>query len=84
MSADEFRSRTPESTRRHRLRPVLLMAIPLALVWAVAFAVTGLLWWGASDDVAQVAPPQAPTLAAVDDSSIDLELYARAHPSWTP
>jgi len=84
VSADEPRPETPEPTRRHWLRPVALMAIPLAVVWAVAFAVTGLLWWSAADEVAQVKPPQPPALEAVDTSGIDVELYARAHPSWTP
>ena len=84
MNADELTRETPQPTRRHRLRPVALMAVPLAAVWAVAFAVTGLLWWSASDQVAQLPPPQPPVLEVVDGSGIDLELYARAHPSWTP
>ena len=82
MSADELRLETPEPARRHWLRPVALMAVPLALVWAVAFAVTGLLWWSASDAVAQVAPPQPPALEDIDVSSVNLELYARAHTDW--
>lgn len=84
MSIDEIRLDSPELKRWNWLRPVLLMAVPLAVVWAIAFAITGLLWWGASEDVEQVAPPAPPALESIDSSSVDLELYARAHPAWTP
>jgi len=84
VSVDELSPETPEPTRWSWLRPVLLMAVPLAVVWAIAFAITGLLWWGASEDVEQVAPPAPPALESIDGGSIDLERYARAHPTWTP
>lgn len=84
MSADELMLDTPARTQRSWLRVALLMAVPLAVTWAVAFAVTGLLWWGAPGQVEQVAPPPPPELAPVDTAGIDLERYGRAHPMWTP
>ncbi|MGD9497556.1 MAG: hypothetical protein AB7Y46_14740 [Armatimonadota bacterium] len=66
------------------MRPLLLMALPLAGVWTAAFAITGLLWWGAPTQVEQVPPPEAPELEAIDAQGVDLELYGRAHPMWVP
>ncbi len=84
MSADDVTADGPAPDRRSGPRPVLLMALALAAVWAVAFAITGLLWWSAGGKVEQVPPPEAPKLEAVDGSSVNLERYGRAHPSWTP
>lgn len=84
MSADDLRLEKPEPTERGWLPTVLLMAIPLAVVWAVAFWITGLLWWDAGEAVQQVPPPEAPQIEAVDASNIDLDRYTKAHPRWEP
>jgi len=84
VSADEVTVETPERAQRSWLHAALLMSVPLAATWAVAFAITGLLWWGAPGQVEQVAPPPAPALAPLDSASIDLERYGRAHARWTP
>ena len=84
MTADELRLEEPKGADRGWLRTVGLMALPLAAVWAAAFLVTGLLWWGARDTVAQVAPPAAPQIAPVDADGIDLDRYTTAHPRWEP
>ncbi len=86
MSADDIRRETTEAdgARGGWLRPILLMAAPLAVAWWVAFAVTGLLWWRASPDVPQVPPPDPPQMETIDAEHIDLERYIRAHPYWMP
>ncbi|MEA3402176.1 MAG: hypothetical protein U9R79_13145 [Armatimonadota bacterium] len=85
MSADDLRPEAPAPTRGGWLRAVLMMALPLAIVWWLAFSITGILWWSASEeDVPQVPPPEPAHLAEVEADSIDLEAYARAHSSWVP
>lgn len=85
MSADDLRPEAPTPPRHGWLRSVLLMAVPLAITWWVAFLVTGLLWWSATAEAQpQVSPPDPPHLEVVDGGSIDLERWARAHPRWTP
>lgn len=84
MSADELRLEKPEQTDRGWLRTVLLMTVPLAAVWAVAFWITGLLWWDAGEVVEQVPPPEAPRIEAVASENIDLERYTRAHSTFVP
>ena len=66
-------------------RTVLLMAIPLALAWAAAFWVTGMLWWHAPDTAARVdhTPPPA-KIHAANSGWVDLELYRRSNPQWRP
>ena len=85
MSADELRLEEPKYTERSWARTILLMILPLALVWAIAFWATGLLWWEAAvHDVEQVPPPAPPVIEQVDSSRVDLERYTRARPSWSP
>jgi len=84
MSADDLRFEEPARAERGWLRTVLIMVVPLATVWAIAFWITGLLWWDAGESVAQVPPPKPPEIQQVDASSIDLELYTAAHPRWQP
>lgn len=84
MSADDLMPNPPEAPQQSWLRAALLMSVPLAVAWSVAFAITGLLWWSAPGQVEQVPPPPAPTLAPVDAAAIDLDRYARAHTMWTP
>lgn len=84
MSADDLRLEEPRGRERGWLRTVLLMAVPLAAVWAVAFWITGLLWWEADVVVEQIPPPEPPQIEAVDADSIDLDRYNRAHPAWSP
>lgn len=84
MSADDLRLEEPKPTERGWLRTVLLMALPLAVVWAVAFWITGLLWWEAGEAVEQVPPPARPQIERVDASDIDLDRYTVAHPQWQP
>jgi hypothetical protein len=84
MSADDLRLEEPARTERGWFTTVLLMALPLAAVWAVAFWITGLLWWEADEVVAQVSPPPPPQIEQVDATGIDLERYTRAHPTWQP
>lgn len=85
MAADDIRLEEPRQTDRSWLRTVLLMALPLAVIWGVAFWVTGLLWWDAKvGDVQQVSPPPPASIEAVDGSRIDLERYRRARPHWSP
>jgi hypothetical protein len=84
MGADDLRLEEPEKTERGWLRTVLLMAVPLAAVWAAAFWITGLLWWDAGEAVEQVPPPDPPEIQAVDHEGIDLERYSRAHPTFSP
>jgi hypothetical protein len=84
MSADDLRPEEPQPADRGWIRTVLLMAFPLALVWAAAFWITGLLWWEAGEAVEQVPPPDVPQIDSVDGDSIDLQRYKRAHPRWTP
>lgn len=84
MSADELEPGESKRAERSWLQTVLLMAVPLAVVWAIAFLITGLLWWGATDSVDQVPPPAAPHIAPVDAAGIDLDRYTAAHPRWEP
>ena len=84
MTADELRLEEPGRAEPGWLRTVLLMAIPLAAVWAAAFWITGLLWWDAGEAVKQVPPPEPPRIERVDASTVDLELYTTAHPRWEP
>ncbi|HCA46833.1 MAG TPA: hypothetical protein DEP45_05575 [Armatimonadetes bacterium] len=84
MTADELRLEAPQSAERGWLRTVALMALPLAAVWATAFLITGLLWWGARDTTEQIPPPPAPQVIVPDANSVDLEAYTRAHPQWQP
>ena len=86
MSTDDLRLEVPAQTKKERgwLRTVLLMALPLAVVWGVAFWITGLLWWEAGDAVAQLPPPAAPQIEAVDPDVVNLERYKTAHPHWQP
>jgi len=84
MAADEQKLEDPGGSDSGWLRTVGLMALPLAAAWAAAFLVTGLLWWGARDTVAQVAPPAAPEIVSVDADGIDLDRYTTAHPRWEP
>ena len=84
MSADDLRPEKPERSERGWQRTVLLMAVPLAAVWAVAFWITGLLWWDAGKAVEQVPPPETPQIERVDASTIDIERYTTAHPRWDP
>jgi ferric-dicitrate binding protein FerR (iron transport regulator) len=84
MSAEDLRLEEPERSERGWQRTVLLMAVPLAAVWAIAFWITGLLWWDAGEAVQQVPPPEAPQIERVDASTIDLERYTTAHPRWEP
>jgi hypothetical protein len=85
MSAEEQRSEAPDPSERGWLRTSLLMALPLAVMWAVAFWITGILWWDAGEAaVEQVPPPEPPAIEAVDAGGTDLDLYTRAHPFWSP
>lgn len=84
MTADELRPEEPERTERSWLQTVLVMALPLAVVWAAAFWITGLLWWDAGEAVEQVPPPEPAQIQQVGADSIDLERYTKAHPAWTP
>ncbi|MFP4249141.1 MAG: hypothetical protein ACLFU7_05745 [Armatimonadota bacterium] len=84
MSADDLRLEEPARAERGWFRTVLLMVLPLAAVWAVAFWITGLLWWEAGEAVAQVAPPEPPRIEQSDASGIDIERYTTAHPTWQP
>lgn len=82
---------TDESTtqsaagRTSWLRTILLMAIPLALAWLVAFWVTGMLWWRAPDTAVAVdqTPPPAQVHPA-DSDWVDIDLYRRTNPQWRP
>ncbi len=84
MTSDELRSEEPERSERSWIRTILLMAVPLALVWAAAFWITGLMWWEAGTQVEPVPPPETAEIQPVDSDSIDLDRYTKAHPSWTP
>lgn len=85
MSADDLRPETPKQDGRGWTRTVLLMALPLMLVWAAAFWVTGLLWWSPREDAVEQSPPPAPpAIEATDATTIDLERYTRARPTWQP
>jgi len=84
MSADDLRLEEPEQTERGWLWTVLVMAVPLAAVWAVAFWITGLLWWDAGEVVEQLPPPEPTQIEAVDYENIDLDRYTRAHPTFQP
>jgi hypothetical protein len=84
MAVDEIRPEEPEPTERGWVRTVLIMALPLAAVWAAAFWITGLLWWDAGDAVEQLPPPDPPQIESVESETIDLDRYTRAHPMWQP
>ncbi|MGC9317583.1 MAG: hypothetical protein ACP5KN_06040 [Armatimonadota bacterium] len=85
MSADDLRPEVPAAERHGWIRAVLVMALPLATVWWVAFSITGILWWSAPEkDIPQVPPPEPAQLAEVQADTIDLDRYARAHPYWIP
>ncbi|MFW5868796.1 MAG: hypothetical protein ACOCX2_13315 [Armatimonadota bacterium] len=84
MSADDLRLEVPSRSERSWLGTVLLMVLPLAAVWAIAFWITGLLWWDAGESVAQIPPPEAPQIESIDASTIDLDRYTTAHPQWQP
>jgi hypothetical protein len=84
VSTDQLQVKNPPHTQRSWLWAALFMAVPLAVTWAVAFAITGLMWWGAPQKVEPVPPPPPPELAQVDTADIDLERYGRAHPMWMP
>lgn len=85
MSADDLRLEEPQKNGTPWVRTVLLMVLPLAAAWAVAFWVTGLLWWDAAvGDVTQVPPPEPAQIESVDADRIDLDRYTRARPYWTP
>ena len=84
MTADELRLEEPQQSERGWWRTVALMALPLAAVWAIAFLITGLLWWGAEDTTEQVPPPPAPQVVVPDADAIDLEAYTREHPQCPP
>ena len=75
----------PATAKPAWLRTVLLMAIPLALAWAAAFWVTGMLWWRAPDTAAQAneIPPPAQVHPA-DSDWVDIEMYRRSNPQWRP
>ncbi len=75
----------PATARPAWLRTVLLMAIPLALAWAAAFWVTGMLWWRAPDTAAQATEvPPAAQVHAADSDWVDIEMYRRSNPQWRP
>ncbi len=85
MGVEDQISEAPDSSERGWLGTTLLMAVPLAVTWAVAFWITGILWWDAgADEVQQVPPPEPPAIEAVDASGTNLDLYGRAHPFWSP
>ena len=75
-----------QSVSRWRgLRPLLLMALPLAAAWGAAFWVTGMLWWRAPAGHAESVPPPPPAkVHPVDTSWVDLDLYRRSNPQWRP
>lgn len=84
MAADGLGLEEPEPAERGWVRTVLVMALPLAAVWAIAFWITGLLWWEAGEAVEQVPPPEPPGIQSVDAGGIDLGRYTTAHPRWQP
>ncbi len=85
MSAEDLRLEQPAEVDRSWLRPVLAMAVPLAITWWVAFSITGIMWWRAQQPtVEQVPPPEPARLESVQADSIDLDLYRRANPYWMP
>lgn len=66
-------------------RQVLIVALPLALAWAAAFWVTGILWWHAPQGAEQpLEPPAAAQVHAADTSWVNLDLYRRSNPQWRP
>lgn len=76
---------TSSTNRALWWRPALLMALLLALAWALAFEVTGMLWWRAGPTVSDRPPPPPPAqVHAVDTSWVDLDLYRRSNPQWRP